>query len=91
MLSSLFFSASAHISASISDTWWHGTPSYHDKHAAKENGPRQEMKATVTVCGGLVTLMQLMVGTDFPVNSARVLELNYKEVINAVRDLCCHD
>lgn len=58
MLSSHIFSAPAHISASISDTRWHGTPSYCDKHAAKENGPRQEVKATVTVCGRLITLMR---------------------------------
>lgn len=58
MLSSHIFPAPAHISAAISDTRWHGTPSYHDKHAAKENGPRQEMKATATVCGHLITLVQ---------------------------------
>jgi hypothetical protein len=48
-LSSHVASAPAHVSASISDTRWHGSGSYHDKHAAKETGPWQEMK--VKVCG----------------------------------------
>lgn len=72
MLSSHIFSGPAHISASASDTRWHGTSGYHDKHAAKENGLLQEMKVTVAVCGHLITLMQWMVTTDFPVNSMTV-------------------